>query len=100
MHASKPPVFVRHDTFFGVCEALGQDLGFNANYLRVAFAVAILPAPMAVIGIYLALGVLVALSRWLFPVRRAEAKAAEAPAAALPAPLEGQNDQVDMPLAA
>lgn len=98
MHASKPPVFARHDTFFGVCEALGQDLGFNADYLRVAFAVAILPAPVAVISIYVALGVLVALSRWLFPDRQLLA-AAESPASKPAAP-ERHNDRDTIALAA
>ena len=100
MHASKPPVFARHDTFFGVCEALGQDLGFNANYLRIGFAVAILPAPVAVISVYVVLGILVALSRWLFPVRRANVQAAEPSSIAQPARLEGDNDQAEMRLAA
>ena len=100
MYASKPPVFARHDTFFGVCEALGQDLGFNPNYLRIAFAVAILPAPIAVISVYVALGVLVALSRWLFPVHRGSEQAAEVPTTAQPARLEGYNDQAEMSLAA
>lgn len=100
MYASKPPVFARHDTFFGVCEALGQDLGFNPNYLRIGFAVAILPAPVAVISVYVALGILVALSRWLFPVRRANVQTAELASIAQPARLEGDNDQAEMPLAA
>lgn len=100
MHVSRSPVFARHDTFFGVCEALGQDLGFNANYLRLAFALAILPAPVQVLAAYVVLGALVALSRWLFPVSGTGAQTAEAPAAAQPAPIEGHNDQMEMSLAA
>lgn len=91
MYASKPPVFARHDTFFGVCEALGQDLGFNPNYLRMIFALAILPAPVAVISIYVGLGLLVALSRLMFPDRVAKTLAVAEPAR--PALPEGQNDQ-------
>ncbi|KKC24007.1 PspC domain-containing protein [Sphingomonas sp. SRS2] len=100
MHASNQPVFARHDTLFGVCEALGQDLGFNANYLRLAFAVAILPAPVAVISAYVGLGVLVALSRWLFPVRRTGMQAAEAPVALHISAHRGHNDQHEVALAA
>jgi phage shock protein C len=66
---------LRPDTFLGVCEAIGQDLGINPNWLRIAFAPVILVSPMAAIGAYLALGIMVALSRWLFP---AEHKAAAA----------------------
>jgi phage shock protein PspC (stress-responsive transcriptional regulator) len=52
----------------GVCEGIGEDLGFNPVYLRVAFAAGIFFAPLAVIGAYFALGVVVAASRWAFPV--------------------------------
>ena len=71
---------LRSDTFLGVCEAIGQDLGINPNWLRVAFAPFIIISPWLTIGVYVALGGVVALSRWLYPraVRSAEA----APAAA------------------
>ena len=38
MHAAQPSLFRRPDTFFGVCEALGEDFGFNPIFLRVTFA--------------------------------------------------------------
>jgi len=72
MQASQQSLFTRDDTFFGVCEALGEDFGFNPLYLRVAIGVAILWNPAVVIGAYVAAGVLVALSRWIFPGRRHE----------------------------
>lgn len=68
---------LRSDTFLGVCEAIGQDLGINPNWLRVAFAPLILLSPAATIGAYLALGAVVAGSRWLFP-RDVEAVKVEA----------------------
>ena len=71
---SGTPLPLRSDTFLGVFEAIGQDFGFNPNWLRVPFAALILWNPVVIIGSYLALGVLVALARWLFP--------AEAPKAA------------------
>ncbi|MET0374746.1 MAG: PspC domain-containing protein [Rhizorhabdus sp.] len=100
MHASNQPVFARHDTFFGVCEAIGQDMGFNPNYLRLAFALAILPAPVAVISGYIALGVLVMVSRLLFPIARKGTRAAEAMTTVQPALPEGQNDRQEVALAA
>ena len=63
-------LFTRDDTFFGVCEALGQDLGFDANLLRVTLGVLVLWNPVAVLSAYAAMGVLVAVSRLAFPDRR------------------------------
>ena len=58
---------LRNDTFLGVCEAIGGDLGFNPNWLRVAFGFLILFNPMVAVGAYLALGIFVAVAHWLFP---------------------------------
>jgi phage shock protein C len=58
---------LRSDTFLGVCEAIGQDLGINPNYVRIAFAPFIIINPLLTIAAYLGLGGVVALSRWLFP---------------------------------
>lgn len=63
----------RGDTFLGVCEAVGQDLGFHANWLRIPFAALILWNPAAIIAAYLGLGCVVATARWFYP---AESKAA------------------------
>jgi phage shock protein PspC (stress-responsive transcriptional regulator) len=57
----------RSDTFLGVCEGIGQDFGFNANWLRIALGVGLLWNPMAMVGIYAALGIAVLASRLLFP---------------------------------
>jgi phage shock protein PspC (stress-responsive transcriptional regulator) len=75
---------MRNDTFLGVCEALGEDFRLNPFFLRVAFAATLLFAPVAVIGTYLGLGALVALSRWMAPNPRTAApdEAAAEPAAA------------------
>ena len=64
---------LRGDTFLGVCEAVGQDLGFHPNWLRVPFSALILWNPAVVVGAYLGLGGIVALSRWLYPAPRAVA---------------------------
>lgn len=65
----------RSDTFLGVCEGIGQDFGFNANWLRIALGVGLLWNPMAMVGIYAALGVAVLASRLLFPTPKRPADA-------------------------
>lgn len=67
MPFSDTNVFARDDTFFGVCQAIGEDLGFNPNYLRIAFALPLLYAPVTTIGAYLALALLVLLTRLVVP---------------------------------
>ena len=69
----------RDNTLLGVCEGLGEELGFNANYLRVALAALLLWNAVAVVGIYLALGVVLAVARWQWPVRGADAVTASTP---------------------
>jgi phage shock protein PspC (stress-responsive transcriptional regulator) len=75
--ATKNLVF-RNDTILGVCEAIGQDFGFNPNWLRIAFCAPIYWNPAIVVGAYLALGVLVAVTRYAFPDRLADTPAAPA----------------------
>ena len=67
--ASKP-LPLRSDTMLGVCEALGQDFGFNPNYLRIVLASLVVWNLEVAFGIYLGLGVVVAVSRWLAPAQR------------------------------
>ena len=55
------------DNLFGVCHTLSEDFGINPLYLRVAFGIALLWNPAAVVAIYSALGGLVALAHWLYP---------------------------------
>ena len=62
----------RPDTMFGVCQAIGEDFGFNPVFLRVPFAAMVLWSPMIAIGAYFALGAVVLGSRLLFPQRRIE----------------------------
>lgn len=65
----------RNDTFLGVCEGLGRDVGLHPNVLRIAFASAFYISPMIVIATYLGLGVAVAASRRAFPDRPAATNA-------------------------
>jgi len=61
---------LRSHTILGVCEAIGEDFGFNPILLRVPFAAIVLVSPMLAIGAYLALGVVVLASRMLFPKQK------------------------------
>lgn len=63
---------LRSHTIFGVCEALGEDFGFNPIFLRIPFAVMVLWSPTIAIGAYLAVGVAVLASRLLFPQRASQ----------------------------
>ena len=63
----QPSVFARDDTFFGVCHALGEDLGFNPNWLRAALAVGLFWNPVAMVAAYAAAGLVVAGTRWVYP---------------------------------
>jgi phage shock protein C len=99
MQEDRGNLFTRNDTMFGVCEALGQDFGFNPIYLRLAFAVLLIPFPMPVIGTYAALGVLVAMSRLVFPAPRRKAVAEAAPVA-LAAERKPEPEYAEVELAA
>jgi len=61
------------DTLFGICQAIGEDFGFDPFYLRVALIAVLFFSPTAMLGTYVALGVTVAASRWLFPKPKAAA---------------------------
>ena len=58
---------LRSHTIFGVCEAIGEDFGFNPIFLRVPFAASVLWSPMLSVVAYLALGLVVLSSRLLAP---------------------------------
>lgn len=60
-------LFRRRDTFFGICEAVGQDFGFNPLYLRLAFIAPLFFFPVQTFAAYFALGAIVLMSRLLFP---------------------------------
>src|SRR3954466_1719933 len=65
---NQPALPLRSHTIFGVCEAIGEDFGFNPIFLRVPFAAMVLRSPLIAIGAYLAVGLLVLGSRLLFPI--------------------------------
>ena len=67
----EPALPLRAHTIFGVCEAIGEDFGFNPVLLRVPLATAVIWNPLIAFGTYFALGAVVLASRLLFPDRRA-----------------------------
>lgn len=96
VRAERPtPLPLRNDTLLGVCEAIGRDLGFPPNVLRIAFALGLFVSPVAMIAAYLGLGAVVAVTRWLMP--DAEVTAVAPQALNQPAPAE---EEPQLPLAA
>lgn len=81
MQKFQPSVFARDDTFFGVCEALGEDLRIPSNVIRLAFGATFLFNPPLVAGTYVAAGIVVAISRLICPNPRLPAPPEEWPAA-------------------
>jgi phage shock protein C len=73
MQDRQPNLFTREDTMFGVCEGLGEDLGINPLWLRLALTGFLFLNPAAAIGTYLAAGAIVFSSHWLFPNARVPA---------------------------
>ena len=69
---------LRSHTILGVCEAVGEDFGFNPVLLRVPFAAMVLYSAVLAIGAYFALGAVVLASRFFFPKPKASG-AIEAP---------------------
>ncbi len=99
MQTSKGNLFMRDDTFFGVCEGLGEDLRIPSNLFRVAFALGFFFSPQGAVITYAALGVLVLVSRLAFPNPRAarrSAAVAEVAPHAEPAAAKAPNEQTDL----
>jgi phage shock protein PspC (stress-responsive transcriptional regulator) len=74
-------IMLRNDTILGVCEAIGQETGVNPNWLRVGFCLPVFWNPLAVIVAYLALGAIVAATRYAFADKVAKVGEPAAPVA-------------------
>ena len=89
----------RTDTFLGVCQAVGDDFGFNPNWLRVSLALPLLFNPVMSLAAYGALALAVIVSRLLVPATPRGCKAALA--AAMPYDRSAPaNDADELALAA
>ena len=64
--ASSSPLF-RDDTLFGVCQALGEDFGFNPNIPRAMLGTGLLFAPVTTLIVYAVAAIVVGIARWFFP---------------------------------
>jgi len=95
MQETQGNLLTRDDTFFGVCQGLGEDLGISGNWFRLAFALALFFSPLGAILGYAIAGALVFASRLLVPNRRTKTVATQ-PAAAP----TGQNDSEELAVAA
>src|SRR5687767_13741622 len=84
MEAYQPNLFTRDDTFFGVCEALGEDFGFPPILLRLPLGIAVLWNPVIILSAYFGAGILVFLTRRLYPNPRRTAAVPAVPAASAP----------------
>lgn len=71
METPRPNLFQRQDTIFGICQAVGEDFGFNPTWLRLAFVAPLFFLPVQTIAAYLLLGVMVLVSRVVFPEKAA-----------------------------
>ena len=91
------PLPLRSHTILGVCEAIGEDFGFNPTWLRVPLAASVLFSPEMAVGTYVVLGVVVLLSRLLFPRPKIAADTVEA---AKPAPSASNTSEPELSLAA
>ncbi len=67
MDLFKPSLFARPDTMLGVCQGLGEDLGINPNWLRLALPIPLFINPAITVAVYFAAGVVVLLTRLAFP---------------------------------
>jgi phage shock protein PspC (stress-responsive transcriptional regulator) len=63
MQTYQPSLFARHDTLLGICQAIGEDLGFNPTWLRVGFATMVFFNLGAAVAVYLAAGAVVLATR-------------------------------------
>lgn len=77
---NQTPLPLRHDTILGVCEAVGQDFGFNPTWLRLAFIAPIFFAPALTVGAYLGLGVIVGATHLLLKDKPASEQVVDATA--------------------
>lgn len=69
-HQDQVALPFRSHTILGVCEAIGEDFGFNPIFLRVPLAASVLLSVTWAVVAYLTLGAIVLASRLAFPKAR------------------------------
>jgi len=98
MQNANTNLFLRSDTFFGVCQGLGEDFGFHPNLLRVAFAPLLFFSWQGAIALYIGLGLIVLATRLLVPNPKPAAR--KAVAEVEPAQAQAQPEAEPLPIAA
>jgi phage shock protein C len=95
-------LFMRDDTFFGVCQGLGEDLGIPPNLLRLTVAGLLFFDPMVALYSYLGAAVLVLATRLLIrePRVRRAAPQIEEPTAHRSTEMAIGDEAETLPLAA
>lgn len=96
METAQPNLFTRPDTFFGVCQGLGEDLRFHPNILRLALAGLFFWSPYIAVAVYAGLALVVGLLRWLIP----NPAVSSIPAQEERVTIEAQEEGEPLPLAA
>lgn len=90
--ATTSNVFLRHDTIFGTFETIGEEFGFNPNWLRVPLAASLLASPTGAIAFYIGLSLVVLVARFAF-----RSKVVPATSVAVePAAIEANDDQREL----
>lgn len=90
---------LRSHTILGVCEAIGEDFGFNPIFLRAPLAASVILDPKIAIGVYLALGLIVLISRVIFPKPKAQ-QSVQSEAAPVRETSDAANEQRELAKAA
>ena len=70
---NQPALPLRSHTILGVCEAIGEDFGFNPVFLRIPLAASVIWNLPIALATYFGLGLVVLASRLLFPKPKASA---------------------------
>ena len=99
MQSEQGNLFTRDDTFFGVCEGLGEDFGIHPNFLRVALAGALFWNPPVAAAVYAAAALTVLATRLIVPEPK-PAKALEPAGADVPGPEAANAEHEPVALAA
>ncbi len=94
---AQPSLIARSDTLFGVCQGIGEDLGFNPLYLRLALTALLFFYPLAALATYVGAGLMVAVAHRLYPNPR---RAAETELVAEQPEIESEAEREPLPLAA
>ncbi|MBB3763717.1 PspC domain-containing protein [Sphingomicrobium lutaoense] len=89
----KENLLTRNDTLLGICQGLGEDFGFNPLWLRLAFIAPLFWFPAQMVALYLGLGLVVLVSRLLFPARRDAAETGPLLVASNPADPSADADE-------